>query len=231
LGSFFDTIGQDPVLSQVKLIAEPWDIGSGGYQVGNFPPGWNEWNDKYRDTMRAYWKGDGGLIGDFARRFTGSSDLYEASGRKPHASINFITAHDGFTLEDLVSYNERHNEANKEDGKDGAEDNRSWNCGAEGPTDNKDILALRNRQKRNFLVTLMLSQGVPMLLAGDESGNTQLGNNNVYCQDNEISWIDWNAQDKELMEFVSQLIQFRKSHPMFARKKWFKGRPGRARGL
>ena len=166
LGSFFDTIGQDPVLSQVKLIAEPWDIGSGGYQVGNFPPGWNEWNDKYRDTMRAYWKGDGGLIGDFARRFTGSSDLYEASGRKPHASINFITAHDGFTLEDLVSYNEKHNEANGEDNRDGHNDNRSWNCGVEGPTDDPDIKALRAKQRRNLMATLLLSQGVPMVLGG-----------------------------------------------------------------
>ena len=183
LGSFFDTIGQDPVISQVKLIAEPWDIGSGGYQVGNFPPGWNEWNDKYRDTMRAYWKGDGGLIGDFARRFTGSSDLYEASGRKPHASINFVTAHDGFTLQDLVSYNEKHNEANGEDNRDGHNDNRSWNCGVEGPSDDPKIGALRARQKRNLMASLLLSQGVPMVVAGDELSHTQLGNNNAYCQD------------------------------------------------
>ncbi len=170
LGSFFDTIGQDPVLSQVKLIAEPWDVGAGGYQVGNFPPGWNEWNDRYRDTVRAFWKGDGGLIGDFARRFTGSADLYEASGRKPHASINFITAHDGFTLQDLVSYNDKHNEANGEDNRDGNDNNRSWNCGAEGPTDDASINALRAQQKRNMIATLLLSQGVPMLLAGDELG-------------------------------------------------------------
>src|SRR5260370_28633974 len=172
LGSFFDTIGQDPALSQVKLIAEPWDIGSGGYQVGNFPPGWNEWNDKYRDTIRAYWKGDGGLIGDFARRFTGSSDLYEASGRKPHASINFLTAPDGFTLQDLVSYNEKHNDANAEDNNDGESHNRSWNCGAEGQTDDPAINELREKQKMNFLATLFLSQGVPMLVAGAELGRT-----------------------------------------------------------
>src|SRR5690242_7437705 len=185
LGSFFDTIGQDPVLSQVKLIAEPWDVGSGGYQVGNFPPGWNEWNDQYRDTLRAYWKGDGGLIGDFARRFTGSSDLYEASGRKPHASINFVTAHDGFTLQDLVSYNDKHNGANGEDNRDGSNDNRAWNCGVDGPTQDPTIQRLRIQQKRNLIATLLLSQGVPMLLAGDEIGRSQRGNNNAYCQDNE----------------------------------------------
>jgi glycogen operon protein len=231
LGAFFSIIYQDPVISQVKLIAEPWDVGEGGYQVGQFPPGWAEWNGKYRDCMRDYWRGADSVLAEFAERFTGSSDLYKNDNRNPTASINFITAHDGFTLQDLVSYNDRHNEANKEDGKDGAQDNHSWNCGAEGPTEDKEIIALRNRQKRNFLVTLMLSQGVPMLLAGDEAGNTQFGNNNAYCQDNEISWIDWNAQDKELMEFTAQLIQFRKSHPMFARKQWFKGRPVRARGL
>jgi glycogen operon protein len=231
LSAFFNIIYQDPVVSQVKLIAEPWDVGEGGYQVGQFPPGWAEWNGKYRDCMRDYWRGADSMLAEFGERFTGSSDLYKNDNRNPTASINFITAHDGFTLQDLVSYNDRHNEANKEDGKDGAQDNRSWNCGVEGPTEDKEINTLRNRQKRNFLVTLMLSQGVPMLLAGDESGNTQFGNNNAYCQDNEISWIDWNAEDKELMEFTAQLIQFRKCHPVFARKQWFKGRPVRARGL
>jgi isoamylase len=231
LSAFFNIIYQDPVLSQVKLIAEPWDVGEGGYQVGQFPPGWAEWNGKYRDCMRDYWRGADSVLAEFAERFTGSSDLYKNDNRNPTASINFITAHDGFTLQDLVSYNDRHNEANKENNKDGAEDNRSWNCGTEGPTEDAAIIGLRNRQKRNFLVTLMLSQGVPMLLAGDEAGNTQLGNNNAYCQDNEISWIDWNAQDKELMEFTAQLINFRKSHPVFARKQWFKGKPVRARGL
>jgi glycogen operon protein len=225
LGSFFDTIGQDPVLSQVKLIAEPWDIGSGGYQVGNFPPGWNEWNDKYRDSMRAYWKGDGGLIGEFARRFTGSSDLYEASGRKPHASINFITAHDGFTLADLVSYNGKHNKANGEDSRDGANENRSWNCGTEGPTDDEAIGALRAQQKRNLIATLLLSQGVPMVLGGDELGHTQLGNNNAYCQDNELSWIDWelDTDRQAFLEFTSRLIALRRRHPVFSRRRFLKG--------
>jgi glycogen operon protein len=225
LGSFFDTIGQDPVLSQVKLIAEPWDIGSGGYQVGNFPPGWNEWNDKYRDSMRAYWKGDGGLIGEFARRFTGSSDLYEASGRKPHASINFITAHDGFTLADLVSYNGKHNKANGEDNRDGANENRSWNCGTEGPTDDEAIGALRAQQKRNLIATLLLSQGVPMVLGGDELGHTQLGNNNAYCQDNELSWIDWelDTDRQAFLEFTSRLIALRRRHPVFSRRRFLKG--------
>jgi isoamylase len=225
LGSFFDTIGQDPVLSQVKLIAEPWDIGSGGYQVGNFPPGWNEWNDKYRDSMRAYWKGDGGLIGEFARRFTGSSDLYEASGRKPHASINFITAHDGFTLEDLVSYNEKHNEANGEDNRDGANENRSWNCGAEGATDDAAISALRAQQKRNLMATLLLSQGVPMVLGGDELGHTQRGNNNAYCQDNELSWLDWelDADRETFLEFTCGLIAMRRRHPVFSRRRFLQG--------
>ncbi|MGA9370125.1 MAG: glycogen debranching protein GlgX, partial [Steroidobacteraceae bacterium] len=225
LGSFFDTIGQDPVLSQVKLIAEPWDIGSGGYQVGNFPPGWNEWNDKYRDSMRAYWKGDEGLIGEFARRFTGSSDLYEASGRKPHASINFITAHDGFTLEDLVSYNEKHNEANGEDNRDGANENRSWNCGAEGASDDPAIRALRARQKRNLIATLLLSQGVPMVLAGDDLGHTQHGNNNAYCQDNELSWLDWelDAEREAFLEFTSGLIAMRRRHPVFSRRRFLQG--------
>jgi isoamylase len=225
LGSFFDTIGQDPVLSQVKLIAEPWDVGEGGYQVGNFPPGWNEWNDKYRDTMRAYWKGDGGLSGEFARRFTGSSDLYEASGRKPHASINFITAHDGFTLDDLVSYNGKHNEANGEDNRDGNDNNLSWNCGAEGPSDVEGIRSLRAQQKRNLIATLLLSQGVPMLLAGDELGHSQQGNNNAYCQDNGISWLDWDLApaERDFMEFVACMIALRRQHPVFSRRRFLKG--------
>jgi isoamylase len=222
LGSFFDTIGQDPVLSQVKLIAEPWDIGSGGYQVGNFPPGWNEWNDKYRDTLRGYWKGDGGLLADFARRFTGSADLYEASGRKPNASINFVTVHDGFTLEDLVSYNDKHNEANGEDNRDGHNDNRSWNCGAEGPTDDAAVLALRRRQKRNLLASLLLSQGVSMVLGGDELSRTQRGNNNAYCQDNELSWFDWtlDARREEFLEFCARAIMLRRRHPVFSRRRY-----------
>jgi isoamylase len=222
LGSFFDTIGQDPALSQVKLIAEPWDIGSGGYQVGNFPPGWNEWNDKYRDTMRSYWKGDGGLIGDFARRFTGSADLYEANGRKPHASINFITAHDGFTLRDLVSYNEKHNEANAEDNRDGNNDNRSWNCGVEGPSQDPEVTALRARQKRNLLATLLFSQGVPMVLAGDELGHTQQGNNNAYCQDNRTSWLDWDLSEESaaFLEFAARVIAMRRKHPVFSRRRF-----------
>ncbi|HEV2269133.1 MAG TPA: alpha-amylase family glycosyl hydrolase, partial [Steroidobacteraceae bacterium] len=233
LGSFFDTIGQDPVLSQVKLIAEPWDIGSGGYQVGNFPPGWNEWNDKYRDSMRAYWKGDGGLIGEFARRFTGSSDLYEASGRKPHASINFVTAHDGFTLADLVSYNEKHNEANGEDNRDGANENRSWNCGAEGPSDDAAIRSLRAQQKRNLMAALLLSQGVPMVLGGDELGHTQLGNNNAYCQDNELSWLDWelDGERQEFLEFTGQLIALRRRHPVFSRRRFLQGDSVTADGM
>jgi len=222
LGSFFDTIGQDPVLSQVKLIAEPWDIGSGGYQVGNFPPGWNEWNDKYRDTLRGYWKGDGGLLADVARRLTGSADLYEASGRKPNASINFITAHDGFTLEDLVSYNDKHNEANGEDNRDGHNDNRSWNCGVEGPTDDPEILALRTRQKLNLIASLLLSQGVPMILGGDELGHTQHGNNNAYCQDNGISWLDWRPDERrqEFLDFVARLVRLRRQHPVFSRRRY-----------
>jgi isoamylase len=233
LGSFFDTIGQDPVLSQVKLIAEPWDIGSGGYQVGNFPAGWNEWNDKYRDTMRAYWKGDGGLIGEFARRFTGSADLYEASGRKPHASVNFITAHDGFTLEDLVSYNGKHNEANGEDNRDGNNENRSWNCGAEGPTDDVAIRRLRAQQKRNLIATLLLSQGVPMVLGGDELGHTQLGNNNAYCQDNELSWLDWQLDEEReaFLEFTCRLIALRRRHPVFSRRRFLQGDTATADGL
>ncbi len=226
LGAFFDILLQDPVLSQVKLIAEPWDLGEGGYQVGNFPSGWGEWNDRYRDTMRAYWKGDGSLIGDFAQRLTGSSDLYEHSGRKPYASVNFITAHDGFTLHDLVSYNDKHNEANGEDNRDGTDNNNSWNCGAEGETDDAEVNALRARQKRNLLATLFFSQGVPMLLAGDELGRTQKGSNNAYCQDNEISWVDWELSptDHEFFAFVKRIITLRREHPVFRRKNFFQGR-------
>jgi isoamylase len=225
LGSFFDTISQDPTLSQVKLIAEPWDVGAGGYQVGNFPPGWNEWNDKYRDSVRAYWKGDEGQIGEFAQRFSGSADLYERGGRKPHASINFVTAHDGFTLQDLVSYNGKHNEANGEDGRDGSDNNRAWNCGAEGATTDAGILALRARQKRNLLATLLLSQGVPMLLAGDELGRTQYGNNNAYCQDNETSWLSWELGDEQrvFQAFVERLVALRRSHPVFTRGRFLRG--------
>lgn len=226
LGAFFDIIHQDPVLSQVKLIAEPWDLGEGGYQVGNFPPGWTEWNGKYRDAVRAYWKGEGGLIGELAYRITGSSDLYSRSGRRPYASINFVTAHDGFTLHDLVSYNEKHNEANGEDNRDGSDHNLSWNCGVEGPTDNSEVNRLRAQQKRNFLATLLLSQGVPMLVAGDEMGRTQGGNNNAYCQDNEISWVDWDLgrADQELMAFAQRVIRLRKAHPAFRHRHFFQGR-------
>jgi isoamylase len=227
LGAFFDIIRQDPVISQVKLIAEPWDLGEGGYQVGNFPPGWTEWNDKYRDTMRSYWKGDGGLIGEFAQRLTGSSDLYERSGRRPYASINFITAHDGFTLNDLVSYDVKHNHANREDNRDGHNENRSWNCGAEGETPDPAVNALRARQKRNLLATLLLSQGVPMLVAGDEISRTQRGNNNAYCQDNEISWLDWNLtpEKERLLDFAVRMIRLRREHPTFRRRNFFEGRP------
>jgi glycogen operon protein len=226
LGAFFDILLQDPVLSQVKLIAEPWDLGEGGYQVGNFPTGWAEWNDNYRDTMRAFWKGDDGLIGDFARRLSGSSDYYDHSGRKPYASVNFITAHDGFTLHDLVSYNGKHNEANGEDNRDGTDNNHSWNCGAEGPTGDAAVNELRARQKRNLLATLFLSQGVPMLVAGDEMGRTQQGNNNAYCQDNEISWVNWDlsAADREFLAFVQRLIGLRRVHPVFRRRNFFQGR-------
>ena len=227
LSAFFDVLRQDPVLSRVKLIAEPWDLGSGGYQVGNFPVGWAEWNDKYRDTMRAYWKGDGGLIGEFAKRLTGSSDLYNRSSRKPYASINFVAAHDGFTLADVVSYNDKHNEANGEDNRDGHNHNLSWNGGAEGPTDDPAVLALRERQQRNFIATLLLSQGVPMLLAGDEIGRSQGGNNNAYCQDNETSWVDWTMSEEResLLEFTSRLIRLRREHPVFRRRDFFQGRP------
>ncbi len=223
LSAFFDIIHQDPVISSVKLIAEPWDVGEGGYQVGNFPPGWFEWNGKYRDCVRDYWRGADSMLGDFAMRFTGSPDLYADDNRKPFASLNFLTAHDGFTLHDLVSYNDKHNEANGEDNKDGESHNRSWNCGAEGPTDDEDINKLRERQKRNLLTTLFLSQGVPMLVAGDEFSRTQGGNNNAYCQDNEISWLNWEQMDEDLLLFTSRLIAFRKEHPVFCRRKWFYG--------
>jgi glycogen operon protein len=227
MGGFFNVVRQDPVLNRAKLIAEPWDVGAGGYHVGNFPLGWAEWNDRYRNGMRAYWKGDGGHTGEFARRLTGSSDLYGSSGRSPFASVNFISAHDGFTLHDVVSYNDKHNEANGEGGRDGHDHNLSWNCGAEGPTDDPAILALRERQKRNFLATLLLSQGVPMLLAGDERGRTQEGNNNAYCQDNEISWIDWTPtpERERLFEFTRVLIGLRRSHRTFRRRGFFQGRP------
>jgi glycogen operon protein len=231
LSAFFDIIHQDPTLRGVKLIAEPWDIGSGGYQVGNFPVRWCEWNGKYRDTVRDYWRGDAGRLGEFASRFTGSADLYEDDGRKPYASVNFVTAHDGFTLRDLVSYNEKHNEANAEDNRDGESHNRSWNCGVEGPTDDPDIDALRRRQQRNFLTTLLLSQGVSMLLGGDEIGRTQQGNNNAYCQDNEISWFDWDHIDAELLEFTQRLIHLQAVHRVFRRRRWFKGRPVRGAGV
>jgi glycogen operon protein len=231
LGAFFDIIHQDPILSQAKLIAEPWDLGEGGYQVGNFPIGWTEWNGKYRDTVRRYWKGDDGTIGDFAYRLTGSSDLYESSGRLPFASVNFITAHDGFTLHDLVSYNDKHNEANLDDNGDGTNDNFSWNCGTEGATSDPEIRELRARQKRNFLATLLFSQGVPMLLGGDELGRTQHGNNNTYCQDNELSWVDWTAADQELIAFVAQIVRLRKLHPTFRRRRYFQGRGLRVKDL
>ncbi|MCU0571171.1 MAG: glycogen debranching protein GlgX [Oculatellaceae cyanobacterium Prado106] len=217
LAAFFDIIHQDPVLANVKLIAEPWDVGEGGYQVGEFPLLWSEWNGKYRDTVRDFWRGEDQTLAEFAYRFTGSSDLYQANGRKPHASINFITAHDGFTLNDLVSYNEKHNEANGEENRDGESHNRSWNCGAEGETDDVEILQLRKQQQRNFLVTLMLSQGVPMLLGGDEMGRSQNGNNNPYCQDNELSWVNWELQGENatLLNFTRQLIVFRREHPTY----------------
>ncbi|HSA63235.1 MAG TPA: glycogen debranching protein GlgX [Nitrospira sp.] len=226
LSAFFDIIHQDPVLSQVKLIAEPWDLGEGGYQVGNFPPGWAEWNGRYRDTIRRYWKGDGGQVAELAYRLCGSSDLYEGGGRRPHASINFVTAHDGFTLHDLVSYNQKHNEANGEDNADGTDDNLSWNCGVEGPTTKPSIVALRERQKRNILSTVLLSQGVPMLCGGDEIGRTQRGNNNAYCQDNEISWVDWKLSktQQSLLTFTRNLIALRQKHPVFRRRRFFQGR-------
>jgi len=225
LAAFFELIQQDPVVSQVKLIAEPWDLGEGGYQVGNFPPLWSEWNGRYRDTVRDFWRGEPARVGEFASRLTGSSDLYRADTRSPSASINFVTAHDGFTLADLVSYNEKHNEANGEGNADGESFNRSWNCGTEGPTDDEGVLACRHRQQRNLLATLLLSQGIPMLLGGDELGRTQEGNNNAYCQDNEISWFAWDRVDEELLEFTRELIRLRREHPAFRRRRWFLGRP------
>jgi isoamylase len=227
LSVFFDLVQQDPVISQVKLIAEPWDVGPGGYQVGNFPPLWSEWNGKYRDTVRDFWRGEPGTLGEFASRIAGSSDLYQDDGRRPYASINFVTAHDGFTLRDLVSYNDKHNDANGEDGNDGESHNRSWNCGVEGPTDNPAVLALRDRQQRNFITTLMLSQGVPMMLHGDEMGRTQNGNNNVYCQDNATAWVDWSLLSKNtgLVGFTAGVIALRHGHPVFRRRRFFAGRP------
>jgi isoamylase len=233
LGAFFDIIHQDPILSQLKLIAEPWDLGVGGYQVGNFPVLWSEWNGKYRDVVRRFWKGDGGLLSEFATRLSGSSDLYQGDGRKPYASINFITCHDGFTLYDLVSYNEKHNEANGENNQDGADDNNSWNCGAEGPTDDPAIQALRWQQMRNFMTTLLLSEGVPMLLVGDELCHSQQGNNNAYCQDNELTWINWELTEEQQAwhDFVRSLTQLRRTQPVFQRRKFFQGRAIHGEGI
>jgi len=227
LATFFDLVQQDPVVSQVKLIAEPWDVGEGGYQVGNFPPLWTEWNGKYRDTVRDLWRGEPATLPEFAYRLTGSSDLYETSARRPVASVNFVTCHDGFTLRDLVSYDRKHNAANGEDNRDGSDDNRSWNCGAEGESDDPEIVMLRGRQIRNFLVTLFCSQGVPMLMAGDEMGRTQQGNNNAYCQDNEMSWLDWDGASKhrDLLEFTCALSRLRRQHPVFRRRRFFSGLP------
>jgi glycogen operon protein len=223
---FFDAVMQDPVLSRVKMISEPWDIGMGGYQLGGFPPGWAEWNDRYRDTVRRFWRGDGNVIGEMASRLTGSADLFQRRGRRPWASVNFITAHDGFTLNDLVSYHQKHNLANGEDNRDGTDNNLSWNCGAEGPTKDAHILSLRARQKRNFLATLLLAQGTPMITAGDEFGRTQNGNNNPYCQDNEISWVDWagrSAEDRDLAAFTARLLDLRRQHSVFRRTRFLKG--------
>jgi glycogen operon protein len=226
LSAFFDIIQQDPVIRRVKLIAEPWDVGEGGYQVGNFPPLWSEWNGKFRDTVRDYWRGEPSTLAELGYRLTGSSDLYQDTGRSPASSINFVTAHDGFTLADLVSYNDKHNEANGEDSRDGESYNRSWNCGVEGPTDDPSVIALRARQQRNLLATLFVSQGVPMLLGGDEFGRTQLGNNNGYCQDNDISWYDWSLVEanEDLVEFTTFLINLRRQHPVFHRRRFFFGR-------
>jgi glycogen operon protein len=224
LSTFFDLVQQDPVVSQVKLIAEPWDLGEGGYQVGNFPALWTEWNGKYRDTARDYWRGEPASLPEFASRFTGSSDLYLDDGRSPHASVNFITAHDGFPLRDLVSYNEKHNGANGEDNRDGESFNRSWNCGVEGPTDDPEVLALRARQQRNLMATLLLSQGVPMIAHGDEIGRTQHGNNNTYCQDNDLTWMDWDSIDPGMLAFTRMLIGLRRRHPIFRRHRFFEGR-------
>jgi glycogen operon protein len=231
LSAFFDLIQQDPVISQVKLIAEPWDVGEGGYQVGNFPVLWSEWNGQYRDTVRDFWRGAERTLGEFANRFTGSSDLYASARRSPHASINFVTCHDGFTLRDLVSYDEKHNEANGEDNRDGEPHNRSWNCGVEGETDDPQILATRRRQRRNFMATLLLSQGVPMILAGDEIGRTQRGNNNAYCHDGPLSWVHWDQVDGELRQFARKLVAFRLAHPVLSRRRWFEGRSIRGSNL
>ncbi len=231
LSAFFDLIQQDPVIQKVKLIAEPWDLGQGGYQVGNFPPLWSEWNGKFRDCVRDFWRGQDQTLAEFAYRFTGSSDLYESSARRPHASINFVTCHDGFTLRDLVSYNHKYNLANGEENRDGESHNRSWNCGVEGETKDPEVNALRARQQRNFLATLMLSQGVPMLLAGDEIGRTQHGNNNAYCQDNELGWIDWKRADSKLLDFTRSLVQFVAEHPVLRRRRWFQGRSIRGHDL
>jgi glycogen operon protein len=233
LGAFFDIIHQDPVLSQVKLIAEPWDVGPGGYQVGNFPVLWTEWNGKYRDSVRRFWRGDGGQVSELATRLAGSSDLYESSGRKPYASINFITAHDGFTLQDLVSYNQKHNEANGEENRDGNDNNDSWNCGPEGHTDDENILRLRERQKRNFIATLFFSQGVPMIVAGDELSHTTNGNNNVYCHDNELSWLDWELDERKqkFLDFVRRCVHIYKTQPALQRRQFFLGRQIRGAGI
>jgi glycogen operon protein len=230
LSAFFDIIQQDPVISQVKLIAEPWDVGEGGYQVGNFPGLWTEWNGKYRDTVRDYWRGEPAALGEFASRLTGSSDLYEATGRRPSASINFVTCHDGFTLADLVSYNNKHNDANGEDNRDGENHNRSWNCGVEGPSEDPEIIELRHRQMRNIMTTLMISQGTPMISHGDEVGRTQHGNNNGYCQDNEITWINWPDADQynDILEFTRKVTTLRAKHPVFRRRRFFDGRPSQS---
>jgi glycogen operon protein len=219
-GAFLSAVRQDPVLSRVKLIAEPWDIGEGGYQLGNFPPGWVEWNDRYRDAVRSFWRGDAGMVGELASRLTGSSDIFQRAGRSPRSSVNFVTVHDGFTLHDLVSYERKHNEANLEHNRDGSDNNRSLNFGVEGATDDAAILALRAKQKRNLLATLFFSQGPPMLLAGDEFGHTQKGNNNAYCQDNEISWLDWEDADADLQAFVRRLMALRKRHPGVRRRSY-----------
>jgi glycogen operon protein len=233
LSAFFDIIQQDPVINQVKLIAEPWDVGEGGYQVGNFPPLWSEWNGKYRDTVRDYWRGAESGVSEFAYRLTGSSDLYASNGRRPFASVNFVTCHDGFTLRDLVSYNHKHNRANGEENRDGSDDNRSWNCGAEGASSDPEVQRLRLRQQRNFLVTLMVSQGVPMLLAGDEFGRTQDGNNNAFCQDNRMAWIDWSLAESnsELLEFTRKVVALRNQSPVLRRRRWFEGVPLHGSGL
>ncbi|MGA3490122.1 glycogen debranching protein GlgX [Micromonosporaceae bacterium DT55] len=231
LSTFFEVVQQDPVVSQVKLIAEPWDVGPGGYQVGNFPPVWTEWNGKYRDTVRDFWRGEPATLAEFASRICGSADLYQDDGRRPFHSINFVTCHDGFTLADLVSYNDKHNEANGESNRDGESHNRTWNCGVEGPTEDAAVLALRSRQQRNFLATLMLSQGVPMIGHGDELGRTQQGNNNAYCQDSELTWIDWDDADSQLLDFTRALTAFRARHQVFHRRRYFTGRPVESRSV